>query len=89
MATQVQLEIGHYCYYVFETMCEEGKGFRPVVIVEGEPGYHMQGGDGPMDSLPWYWGHDFKKAQEICSKQNERLGLTPQDVDRIVASSFR
>jgi hypothetical protein len=37
----------------------------------------------------WYWGETWEQATETCKRENERLGLTPNDVVAIIASSMR
>lgn len=81
----MELQDGHYCFYVDETMHVEGKGFRPSIIIEGKPGHYPSGGG---DVEPWYWGHEIEKARAIAWERNQRLGLTSDDVQRILASSF-
>lgn len=79
-----------FCYYLDRSMYEEGRGFRPVVVYEDEGGYHKQGTLGDITKpYPWYWGHDFEAALQICQEKNASLGLSPEDVAEIIASSFR
>jgi len=84
----MKLEHGHYCYTVMETEYYEGKGYMACVVIEDEPGYHHTGN--PKKGVePWYWGHDFEKAKAAARHVNEERGLTQEDVDRIIDSSFR
>ncbi len=82
----MELLDGHYCFLVTETMYVEGKGYRPSIVIEGEPGHYPNGGG---DVEPWYWGHDIETARGCCDKKNAAMGLAREDVDRIIASSMR
>jgi hypothetical protein len=73
------------CIYVNETMATDG-GFIPVVVVEDEAGYTpLSGGD---DGQPWVWGPTIGDAQQQVAECNADLGLTTDDVFRIIASSM-
>lgn len=71
---------------VLETSLTE-HGYVPSVVTENVAGHSPLTGQGEC-AQPWYWGHDLAKAKEIASDYNTRLGLTPEDVRDIVASSF-
>lgn len=80
------LEPGHYCFFVDETMYVDGKGYRPSVVIEGHPGHFPNGGG---DVEPWYWGQNLEVARQICRDRNANMGLSPEDVERIIASSMQ
>jgi hypothetical protein len=63
----------------------KGKGFRPSIVFENEPGHYLNGG-GEVE--PWYWGPTFKDAEEACEHQNLQHGITVRDAFQIVASSM-
>jgi hypothetical protein len=75
------------CFYIPPDAYVEGHGFIPSMVTEGEPGHVPLAGNGQF-AQPWYWGHTIEKAREIAAKENERLGLSPDDVATIIASSF-
>lgn len=78
-----------FCYYVVETQdASEHGGFVPSLVIEGEEGHSPMVGDSSKLQAPWVWGDTLAQAQEIAGVFNKRLGLTIQDVDRIVASSM-
>ncbi|GAA3751449.1 hypothetical protein [Micromonospora maritima] len=72
--------------YVDETMLTE-RGYRPVMIVEGERGFHEQG-DPERLQEPWYFGHDFRTAKRLVDEANERLGISPEEALKIVFASM-
>lgn len=78
--------------FVDETMLVEGKGYRPVFVVEGEPGYR-ENGTWPYEgkagqTLPWFYGPAFADAQKAVAAHNERLGVTGEEAWGIVARSM-
>jgi len=81
----VELSDGNYCYYIPSSGYEQGKGWRPSIVIEGQPGHYPNGGG---DVEPWYWGHDYETACKIAADRNAKMGLSEKDVDRIVASSM-
>lgn len=76
-----------YCYYVCSTGQEDPRGIIPSVVYEGEPGHYPLVGRGTA-ATPWFWGKTLDEARKVCREQNERLGLSPEDVNKIVASSM-
>lgn len=74
------------CFYIPEGQFDD-KGYIPSLVTEGEMGHAPLKGNGPF-SQPWYWGKTKVEAEEIAAKENERLGLSRQDVLEIVASSM-
>lgn len=75
------------CFYIPADAYVDGKGYVPSVVTEGEPGHAPLVGSG-SHAEPWYWGHTYEEANTIAAKENERLGLTPDDVLNIVLSSM-
>jgi hypothetical protein len=72
-----------FCYVLDHTSPDAKRPdhFRACVVFENEPGYHHTGNE-DRGQRPWYW------TEEACAAQNARLGLKPEDVARIVASSM-
>ena len=66
----------------------QSQGYIPSAVFEGEAGHAPMLGNGAF-AQPWFWGHTREEAERTCAKANERLGHTPEDVARIVASSMR
>lgn len=79
------LDTRRFCYFVGVESFVEGKGWRPSIVFENEAGHFPNGGG---DVEPWYWGHDYKGAQEICRKKNLDMGVDEEEVNHIVASSM-
>lgn len=78
------------CFIVLESQ-RNSRGYIPSAVTEGEPGHSPLIGRGEH-SQPWFWGAPTEEgwvdAQRICAEENERLGLTPADVQTIVESSM-
>lgn len=53
-----------------------------LVVTDGEAGYRRTGNEG-QGVRPWYW------SRENCAAKNAKLGLSPTDVSKIIASSMR
>ena len=77
-----------FCYYVDPTQARRPEGFIPSAVFEDDPGHYPMLGNGP-GSAPWYWGETIEEAKEACREENDRLGLSEQDVADIIASSMR
>lgn len=75
------------CFYIPPDAYVEGRGFVPSMVTENEPGHNPLGGNGDY-SQPWFWGTTYEQATAIAASQNEQLGLTPEDVTAIIASSM-
>lgn len=75
-----------YCYFIPVDQFDEN-GYIPSMVTEGEAGHAPLSGNGDH-SRAWYWGKTYEEAKEVARKENERLGLTEDDVMRIVASSI-
>lgn len=67
-------------FFVMETQMN-GKGeYNALIAVEGEQGYYK---------TDWYWGKDFKVAQDIADERNARLGLSKKEAAMVVCSTMR
>jgi hypothetical protein len=76
-----------YCFYIPANGFVEGHGFVPSMVTENEPGHAPLTGNGAHAS-PWYWGMTYDKARAVADQANANLGLTPDDVAAIIASSL-
>ncbi len=81
-----ELRKGRYMWYINPASHEEGKGYRPSIVIEGECGHFPNGGG---ETEPWYWGDDLEQAEAIARQRNARMGLTEADETRILMSSMR
>lgn len=80
-----------FCYWIDISQEPPGPnkpGWIPSVVFEGQAGHYPMVGRDAL-SQPWYWGEDLDVARSICREQNDKLGLSPEEVDRIVASSIQ
>ena len=67
-------------YYVDEFTLTKSGEISPVIVVEGEKGYHPT-------SLAW--GKDFKAAKDKAKDLNYRFsGITQDEADEIVGHSM-
>lgn len=76
------LDTTRYCYWLDQSEPDHVKPdrFRVCLVFENEPGYRPTGGGGVE---PWCWN------KATCERMNEKkLGLTPEEANRIVASSM-
>ena len=76
------------CLAILETEYDAKGGYIPVLVVEGEAGYHPMRGRGEPFQQPWFWGHDLNKAKELAVAANARLGISAADAEAILISSF-
>lgn len=67
------------CYYIMETETRDGQ-YIPCIVTENKAGFQH---------TDWLWGKDLELARKCAADKNEALGLTPEDVDKIITSSFR
>ena len=68
------------CYFVMETNANDSGEFNALIAKENEPGYYK---------TDWYWGKNFKVAEEIADRKNQDLGITKKEACLIVLSSMR
>jgi len=70
----------------------EGHGFRVAFVVEGEDGYRPTGTwpyTGAVgETLPWFWGPTLAEAEAEAARQNEAMGITPDEAAKIVVASM-
>lgn len=80
------------CYFISGEEYVEGKGYRAAIITENQPGYRLTGTwphKGKRgEVMPYFWGRSLKKANEVAKEMNRRMGLSPEDVAKIVSSSM-
>lgn len=76
-----------WCFFIPVDAYDEGRGYVPSVVYEGEPGHSPLRGNGPH-AAPWYWGMTYEEAKEVARKANADRGLTDGDVAEIVGSSM-
>lgn len=80
------------CFFIPADAFVEGSGYRVSVVRENEPGHAPTGTlpytGKPGETSPWFWGNTFEEAKRICEQQNERLGLSREDVFDIITSSM-
>ena len=75
-----------FCYYIPSDAEQVPGGFVPSAVYADKPGHSpMKGRPGHS---PWVWGPDREAAEAAARRMNERMGLTEQDVDLIIASSI-
>ena len=65
-------------YVIMETVTRNGE-FVPCIVKEGETGYY---------TTDWLWGSDIEFARECAKDKNEMLGLSEDDVKRLVHLSM-
>ncbi|KKL65237.1 hypothetical protein LCGC14_2156990 [marine sediment metagenome] len=86
--TDIQLEPGHYCYYVPEQDPTEHGGYVPSLVIEDESGHYPMLGNGEC-AQPWVWGKTIEEARAVADNRNtQKLGLSPERVAQIIASSM-
>ncbi|GAG23292.1 unnamed protein product [marine sediment metagenome] len=75
------------CYWIDPAQdAEPTSGYVPSLVVENESGHSPLAGRGKY-AAPWTWGKTYEKAVEVCKHVNNRNGVTPEEANRIVASS--
>lgn len=79
------------CVYIpGDAFVESENGYRVSFVKEGVSG-HFPSGVWPYDPRkpkPWFWGPTYEDAQAAAKGHNEQMGLSPDDVTLIVASSI-
>jgi hypothetical protein len=69
-----------------------GHGFRVAIVLAGEDGYRLTGtwpySGLPGQVMPWFWGHDLARAQEIAAEHNARAGISSHAASLVVARSM-
>lgn len=74
------------CLYVDESMLTP-RGYIPVLVTEGEPGYRPLSGRGEL-AEPWLWGHDINDARRLCAETNRELGIDTAAARAIVDTAI-
>ena len=83
-------KVARTCYYIPSDGYVEGEGWRVAIVIEGQPGYRPTG-DWPCSAAavrPYFFGHDYQRAQFRVDDVNEWSGLSEADVAAIVLSSM-
>ena len=80
------------CYFIPLDGYIKGHGWRPSIVFEGEDG-HYPVGDWPYEGkagqrMPYFWGHDYKKAVKTADEMNEKMGISKAMSISIVTSSI-
>ena len=68
------------CYFVMQTQVNERGEYRALIAVEGERGYHL---------TDWFWGKDYKIAEQIAEERNKIVEISKLDAFKIVASTMK
>ena len=87
MSKTPNLQHGRFCYYVPEQDTTEHGGYVPSAVIEGEDGHYPMLGQGRC-ATPWVWGDSREQAQAIADGMNAGMGLSPERVAQIIASSM-
>lgn len=75
-----------FCYFIPVDAEQAPGGFIPSAVHEGESGHAPM--KGKPDQAPWVWGPSREEAEATARHMNERMDLTNEDVDLIIASSM-
>jgi len=67
------------CYYIMETETNNDGEYIPCIVKEGVSGYFR---------TDWLWGTDIEIARQCAKEKNGALGLTAEEVDKIIVSSM-
>jgi len=72
-----------YCFYLSETMTTQhadgSRHYYPAIVRENDPGYYR---------TDWDYGTDFHLAKRAVASLNQKRGIPPDVVSRIVMSSM-
>ena len=58
---------------------DDGGNVIPCVVIDNEKGYHLTN---------WSWGKDIEVAKKLADEYNEKLGVSKEDVNRLVLQSM-
>lgn len=78
-----------FCYFVQRTNYDKEKGYMALMGIEGETGYYPMSGDSKKLQEPWYWGHDFKIAEQCADEKNEAMGIDKLEATKIVLGTMK
>lgn len=67
-------------YFILETVRSPRGELVPCIAIEGVAGFYQ---------TDWEWGTSITKAEKCAQDMNNRLGLTTEDVDKIVISTMK
>ncbi len=76
-------------YFVMRSQYDKKRGYLALVAIEGVPGYHPMSGNPEKLQDGWYWGHDYKIAEQCADKKNEMMGISKLEATKIVLSTMR
>jgi len=76
------------CYTILPTQYEEGKGYIPSLVIDGEHGHRPLTGQGEF-AEPWYWGPTLEDAERIAAQKNAEMGISPKEAMQMVLRSMR
>ena len=68
-----------HCWYLIESFKHENGSLRPSIVFEDSPTHFPTCFD---------YGRDFTKAKATVAAQNAKMGITPEDAEKIVESSL-
>jgi hypothetical protein len=84
-----------FCYVIPHDAFIEGFGYRVSIAIEKESGHWPTGDLRTLEgdysngaTMPWFWGMTYEEACKACDEQNARLGYTPEEAFKIVASTM-
>jgi len=66
--------------FIMETETNDQGEYRALIAVEGESGYYK---------TDWFWGASLELAEEVAKERNKRMGLTDEEVQKIILSTMR
>lgn len=65
-------------YFISETEHDKD-GYTPCIVKENSEGYY------PTD---WKWKCSLEEAEKHCEKLNERMGISKEEVDKLILKSM-
>lgn len=68
------------CYFVMQTQINSQGEYRALIAKEGEKGYYV---------TDWFWGKDFKIAEQLADQKNARLGISKKEANKIILGTMR
>lgn len=76
-----------FCFAVIDSE-QDADGYVPCVVFEGENGYVPAARAGEDVCAPPSWGPCLEEARARCRAANERLGISAEQAERLVASAL-
>lgn len=80
VCTEQELGKMDRAYFVMQSRQDGAGNYQALVAVEGERGYYL---------TDWFWGSDFKVAEQIADKKNAAMGVSKKKAAKIILSSMR